>query len=91
MSISVKLFMSGRSQAIPCPAKLRVNASEVRIERLAGFSPDQVWLSAIVAGPSCVSARPSSAPRSLPNHQSVAGRLRRAALAHRCDLPPCRR
>ena len=34
MSIAAKLFMSGRSQAIRWPAKLRLNASEVLIERV---------------------------------------------------------
>lgn len=34
MSISAKLFMSGRSQAIRLPAKLRLDAKEVRIERV---------------------------------------------------------
>ncbi len=38
MSIKAKLFMSGRSQAIRWPAKLRINAREVRIERFGhGF------------------------------------------------------
>lgn len=34
MSISAKLFMSGRSQAIRLPAKLRLDAKEVRIEQI---------------------------------------------------------
>ena len=34
MSIAAKLFMNGRSQAIRWPAKLRLNASEVLIERV---------------------------------------------------------
>ena len=38
MSIKAKLFMSGRSQAIRWPARLRINAREVRIERVGqGF------------------------------------------------------
>ena len=38
MSIKAKLFMNGRSQAIRWPAKLLMNASEVRIERFGqGF------------------------------------------------------
>ncbi len=38
MSIKAKLFMSGRSQAIRWPARLRINAREVRIERFGqGF------------------------------------------------------
>ncbi len=34
MSITAKLFMSGRSQAIRLPAKLRLDAKEVRIEQV---------------------------------------------------------
>ena len=34
MSTSAKLFMSGRSQAIRLPAKLRMDAKEVRIEQI---------------------------------------------------------
>ena len=34
MSVTAKLFMSGRSQAIRLPAKLRLNAKEVRIEQV---------------------------------------------------------
>ncbi|MRH78494.1 AbrB family transcriptional regulator [Spiribacter sp. C176] len=34
MSMSAKLFMSGRSQAIRWPAKLRIDASEVLIEQV---------------------------------------------------------
>lgn len=34
MTITAKLFMSGRSQAIRLPAKLRLDASEVRIEQI---------------------------------------------------------
>ncbi len=34
MSINAKLFMSGRSQAIRLPAKLRLAATEVRIEQI---------------------------------------------------------
>lgn len=38
MSIKAKLFMSGRSQAIRWPARLRMNAREVLIERFGqGF------------------------------------------------------
>lgn len=33
-TITAKLFMSGRSQAIRLPAKLRIAASEVRIEQI---------------------------------------------------------
>lgn len=34
MTITAKLFMSGRSQAIRLPARLRLQASEVIIERI---------------------------------------------------------
>jgi antitoxin VapB len=34
MTITAKLFMSGRSQAIRLPAKLRLQAQEVRIEQI---------------------------------------------------------
>lgn len=34
MSTTAKLFMSGRSQAIRLPAKLRLDAKEVRIEQV---------------------------------------------------------
>lgn len=34
MSITAKLFMSGRSQAIRLPAKLRLDAKEVSIEQV---------------------------------------------------------
>ena len=37
---TAKLFMSGRSQAIRLPAKLRLNATEVRIERVS----DALWV-----------------------------------------------
>lgn len=48
MTITAKLFMSGRSQAIRLPAKLRLDAKEVRIEQIGKAlwvqpepSPDQ--------------------------------------------------
>ena len=34
MTTTAKLFMSGRSQAIRLPAKLRLQAQEVRIEQI---------------------------------------------------------
>jgi antitoxin VapB len=40
MSTNAKLFMSGRSQAIRLPAKLRLQAQEVRIEQIG----DALWL-----------------------------------------------
>ncbi len=36
MSTVAKLFMSGRSQAIRLPAKLRLQAQQVRIEKIGG-------------------------------------------------------
>ena len=48
MTVVVKLFMSGRRQAIRLPAKLRLDAKEVRIEQVGNAlwvqpapSPDQ--------------------------------------------------
>ncbi|OGB19050.1 MAG: AbrB family transcriptional regulator [Burkholderiales bacterium RIFCSPLOWO2_12_67_14] len=40
MSTTAKLFMSGRSQAIRLPAKLRLQAQEVRIEQIG----DALWM-----------------------------------------------
>ena len=40
MTVTAKLFMSGRSQAIRLPAKLRLQAQEVRIEQIG----DALWL-----------------------------------------------
>jgi antitoxin VapB len=40
MSTNAKLFMSGRSQAMRLPAKLRLQAQEVRIEQIG----DALWL-----------------------------------------------
>lgn len=36
MTLTAKLFMSGRSQAIRLPAKLRMDAKEVRIQQVGG-------------------------------------------------------
>lgn len=59
MTITAKLFMSGRSQAIRLPAKLRLAAKEVQIEQMGtGLwirpqpAPDQdmgVWLQGFYA------------------------------------------
>ncbi|WP_068858016.1 antitoxin [Perlucidibaca aquatica] len=40
MTTTAKLFMSGRSQAIRLPAKLRLQAQEVRIEQIG----NALWL-----------------------------------------------
>lgn len=45
MSFTAKLFMSGRSQAIRLPAKLRLEASEVRIEQIG----NALWVQAEVS------------------------------------------
>ena len=42
MSTTAKLFMSGRSQAIRLPAKLRLDAKEVRIEQVG----NALWVQA---------------------------------------------
>jgi antitoxin VapB len=44
MTTTAKLFMSGRSQAIRLPAKLRLQAQEVRIEQIG----DALWMQAQV-------------------------------------------
>jgi len=59
MTVTAKLFMSGRSQAIRLPAKLRLAAKEVQIEQMGtGLwirpqpAPDQdmgVWLQSFYA------------------------------------------
>jgi len=46
MTITAKLFMSGRSQAIRLPAKLRLQASEVRVEQIG----NALWMTPNVAG-----------------------------------------
>jgi antitoxin VapB len=40
MTITAKVFMSGRSQAIRIPAKLRLAAKEVQIEQIG----DGLWI-----------------------------------------------
>lgn len=44
MTTTAKLFMSGRSQAIRLPAKLRLQAQEVRIEQIGSA----LWLQPLV-------------------------------------------
>ena len=46
MTITAKLFMSGRSQAIRLPAKLRLQAQEVRIEQIG----NALWVQPEIAG-----------------------------------------
>ena len=56
MTTIAKLFMSGRSQAIRLPAKLRLDAKEVRIEQIGKAlwvqpeSPPEQSLTAWLAG-----------------------------------------
>lgn len=45
MTLTAKLFMSGRSQAIRLPAKLRLDAKEVRIQQVGGA----LWVQAEVS------------------------------------------
>lgn len=40
MSTTIRVFMSGRSQALRLPAKLRLNATEVRVEQIG----NDLWL-----------------------------------------------
>ncbi|MCE1239560.1 MAG: type II toxin-antitoxin system VapB family antitoxin [Azonexaceae bacterium] len=40
MTITAKIFMNGRSQALRLPAKLRLEAKEVRVEKIG----DALWL-----------------------------------------------
>ena len=40
MSITARVFMSGRSQALRLPARLRLKAKEVRIEQIG----NDLWL-----------------------------------------------
>jgi len=40
MSVTAKVFMSGRSQALRLPAKLRLHAKEVRLEQIG----NDLWL-----------------------------------------------
>jgi Antidote-toxin recognition MazE, bacterial antitoxin len=47
MSTNAKLFMSGRSQAMRLPAKLRLQAQEVRIEQIG----DALWLQPLAEAP----------------------------------------
>lgn len=40
MTVKTRVFMSGRSQALRLPAKLRIHADEVRIEKIG----DALWV-----------------------------------------------
>jgi len=77
MTITAKLFMSGRSQAIRLPAKLRLQAQEVRIEQIG----QALWL------------QPQTAPATdmgqwLQDFYATTEPLPPAFLADRQDAPP---
>ena len=78
MSVTAKLFMSGRSQAIRLPAKLRLNAKEVRIEQVG----NALW----------VSPEPSTGPQGmaqwLQDFYQTTPALPEAFLEDRQDVPP---
>ena len=72
-----KLFMSGRSQAIRLPAKLRLAASEVRIEQIG----NALWVQPQADAPGDLSAW-------LQDFDASAERLPDDFLAERDDAPP---
>jgi antitoxin VapB len=72
-----KLFMSGRSQAIRLPAKLRLAASEVRIEQIG----NALWVQPQADAPGDLSAW-------LQDFYASAERLPDDFLAERDDAPP---
>lgn len=81
MSVITKLFMSGRSQAIRLPAKLRLNAKEVRIEQVG----NALW----------VSPEPTTGPQGmgkwLQDFYQTMPALPETFLGERQDLAPQRR
>ena len=78
MSITAKLFMSGRSQAIRLPAKLRLDAKEVRIEQVG----NALW----------VQPEPTGSPQTmaewLKDFYATTEALPETFLADRTDSPP---
>jgi len=72
-----KLFMSGRSQAIRLPAKLRLAASEVRIEQIG----NALWVQPQADAPGDMSAW-------LRDFYASTERLPDDFLAERDDAPP---
>ncbi len=77
MSVTAKLFMSGRSQAIRLPAKLRLQAQEVRIEQIG----DALWLQPKMAASKDMG-------QWLQNFYSSSDVLPPEFLADRQDAPP---
>ncbi|MBK6294146.1 MAG: AbrB/MazE/SpoVT family DNA-binding domain-containing protein [Rhodoferax sp.] len=76
MSVTAKLFMSGRSQAIRLPAKLRIDAKEVRIEQVG----NALWIQ-----PDTSPQRPLSW---LKTFYATSDPLPDTYLADRHDAPP---
>ena len=77
MTVTAKLFMSGRRQAIRLPAKLRLDAKEVRIEQVG----NALWV------------QPASSPDQdmaewLKSFYSATEALPDTFLANRCDGTP---
>lgn len=78
MSITAKLFMSGRSQAIRLPAKLRLDAKEVRIEQVG----NALWVQPEPTG------SPPTMAEWLKDFYASTEALPEAFLADRIDSPP---
>lgn len=76
-TLTAKLFMSGRSQAIRLPAKLRIAASEVRIEQIG----NALWVQPQEDTPADMGAW-------LRNFYASTRPLPRDFLADREDAPP---
>ena len=78
MSITAKLFMSGRSQAIRLPAKLRLDAKEVRIEQVG----NALWVQPEPTGSS------QTMVEWLKDFYATTEALPETFLAERADSPP---
>lgn len=77
MTITAKLFMSGRSQAIRLPARLRIDAKEVRIEQVG----NALWIQPGVSPPHDLSGW-------LKTFYATSDPLPESYLADRHDAPP---
>lgn len=77
MSTTARLFMSGRSQAIRLPAKLRLQAQEVRIEQIG----NALWVQPQVA-------QDADMAKWLKGFYASTEPLPEDFLADRQDLPP---
>ena len=77
MTVTAKLFMSGRSQAIRLPAKLRLQAQEVRIEQIGAA----LWLQPQTGAS-------SNMGQWLEQFYATADALPADFLADRVDTPP---